>query len=87
MSNLHLTALLDKAYYFMFIVYEKYHPLLSPNQLNVVTEDNTEIHSREITPKGYKVEQPYLCATHHLVLIYMPTKYNQNKHQTDWCIP
>ena len=36
------------------------------------------INSREKTPKGCKGEQLILHAKHHLYLIYMLTKYNQN---------
>ena len=37
-----------------------------------------KVHSREITQKASKGEQPFLHATHRLDPIYMPTKYYQN---------
>ena len=37
-----------------------------------------KVHSRGITQKASKGEQPFLHATHRLDLIYMPTKYYQN---------
>ena len=37
-----------------------------------------KVHSREITQKANKGEQPFLHATHRLDPIYMPTKYYQN---------
>ena len=37
-----------------------------------------KVHSREITQKDSKREQPFLHATHLPDLIYMPTKYYQN---------
>ena len=42
------------------------------------TGSHYKVHSREITQKASKGEQPFLHVTHRLDPIYMPTKYFQN---------
>ena len=42
------------------------------------TRNLFQIKQRVITPKVRKPELSVLYATHHLILIYISTKYNQN---------
>ena len=73
----------------LFYISTKYHRNI-PKGIWVTeqTRNLSQIKQRVITPKVSKPELSILYATHHLVLIYISTKYHQNISEgiqvTEW---